>query len=162
MHYLRNIEIKIKTKIKQIWGLTEIAKLKFRSQRNPPVKPRQARPKITGNGCQSPTVRVTLKLGLGWYRHSVWSPTYRRAIKEVSKAVNLDWINNQACRLSQNIYLITNLFITNNYLFEMIRKIILPIILLNLYIMSKRRIAPRWDWRKYVWKIFLRLEWTLV
>ena len=48
----------------------------------------------------------------------------RRAIKEVSKALNLDWINNQACRLSHNIYVITNLFITNNYLFEMIRKII--------------------------------------
>ena len=29
------------------------------------------------------------------------SPAYRRAIKEVSKAVNLDWINNQACRLSK-------------------------------------------------------------
>ena len=41
---------------------------------------------------------------LRWYRHSVWSPTYRRAIKEVSKAVNLDWINNQGCSLSQNIY----------------------------------------------------------
>ena len=53
-----------------------------------------------------------------------FSPTYRRAIKVVSKAVNLDWINNQACRLSQNIYVITNLFITNNYLFEMKRKII--------------------------------------
>ena len=38
--------------------------------------------------------------------------------------VNLDWINNQACRLSQDLYIITNLFITNNYLFEMIRKII--------------------------------------
>ena len=48
----------------------------------------------------------------------------RGAIKEVSKAINLDWINNQACRLSQNIYVITNLFITNNYLFEMIRTII--------------------------------------
>ena len=54
---------------------------------------------------------------LGWHRHSVWSPTYRRAIKEVSKVVNLGWINNQASRLSQNIYVITNLFITNNYLF---------------------------------------------
>ena len=50
--------------------------------------------------------------------HSVRSPTYRRAIKELSKAVHLDWINNQACRLSQNIYVITDLFITNNYLFE--------------------------------------------
>ena len=47
-----------------------------------------------------------------------------RAIKEVSKVVNLDWINNQVCSLSQNIYVITNLFITNNYLLELIRKII--------------------------------------
>ena len=75
-------------------------------------------------------------LRLGWYRHSVWSLTDGRAIKEVSKAVNLDWINNQACRLSQNIYVITSLFITNNYLFEMIRKIIVPIIFLNLYTKS--------------------------
>ena len=47
------------------------ATLKFRSKRNPPIKPRQARPNTTRNGCQSPTVRVTLKLGLGGYRHSV-------------------------------------------------------------------------------------------
>ena len=40
----------------------------------------------------------------------IWSPTCRRAIKEVSKAVNLDWINNQACSLSQKIYVITNFF----------------------------------------------------
>ena len=74
------------------------------------------RPKSTRNGCQSPTAHVTTKLGLGWYRHSVWGPTYRRAIKEVSKVVNLDWINNQAYSLSHlNIYVITNLFITNNY-----------------------------------------------
>ena len=39
-HYLRNREIKIKTKIKQTRGLTEIATLKFWSKRNPPVKPR--------------------------------------------------------------------------------------------------------------------------
>ena len=37
-----------------------------------------------------------------------------RAIKEVSNAVNIDWINNQACCLSQNIYVILNLFITNS------------------------------------------------
>ena len=41
-----------------------------------------------------------------------------------TKAVNLDWINNQACSLSHYIYAITNLLITNNYLLEMIRKII--------------------------------------
>ena len=40
---------------------------------------------------------------------------------EVSKAVNLDWINDTAFRLSHNNYVITNLLITNNYLFEMIR-----------------------------------------
>ena len=57
--------------MKQIRGLTEKAALKFRIKRNPPVKPRQARPKTTRNRCQSPTARVTLKLGLGWYRHSV-------------------------------------------------------------------------------------------
>ena len=56
--------------------------------------------------------------------HSVRGPTYRRAIKEVSKAVNFDRINNQAHSLSQNIYVITNIFIMNNYLLEMIRKII--------------------------------------
>ena len=67
---------------------------------------------------------MLLLLDLGWYRHSVRGPTYRRAIKDVSKVVNLDWIKNQACSLAQNIYVITYLFITNNYLFEMIRKII--------------------------------------
>ena len=46
------------------------------------------------------------------------------AIGEVSKAVTLDWVNNQSCRLSQNIYVITDLFITNNYLFDIRRKII--------------------------------------
>ena len=32
--------------------------------------------------------------------------------------INLDWINNQVCSLSQNIYVITNPFITNNYAVE--------------------------------------------
>ena len=41
--------------------------LNSRSNRNPPVKPRWTRPKTTRNGCQSPTARVVLKLGLGWY-----------------------------------------------------------------------------------------------
>ena len=53
-----------------------------------------------------------------------FSPTYRRAIKELNKVVNLVWISNTACSLSQNIYVIINLFITNNYLDEMMRKII--------------------------------------
>ena len=54
-------------------------------------------------------------------------------IKEVGNDVNLDWINNQACHLSQNICVITNLFITNDNLFEMLRRIILSIIFLDLY-----------------------------
>ena len=91
-------------------------------------------------------IRVTLKLGLGRYRHSVWSPTYRRAIKGVSKAVTLDWINNQACRLSPNIYVITNLFITNNYLFEMIRKIIFTNYFFWIYTPSRKPTIylPKW------------------
>ena len=52
-----------------------------------------------------------LTYSLGWYRHSVWGPSYRRAIKEVSKVVNLDWVNNQACSLSLNIYVIKVLYI---------------------------------------------------
>ena len=40
-----------------------------------------SQPKTTRNGCHSPTARVTLKFGLGWYSHSVWSTTYRHAIK---------------------------------------------------------------------------------
>ena len=31
-------------------------------------------------------------------------PFYSRAIKKVSKVVNLHWSNNEACSLSQNVY----------------------------------------------------------
>ena len=72
----------------------------------------------TRNGCKSPSVHVAFKDGTVIQSKA---PTYRRAIKVVSKAVNLDWINNQACRLSQNIYAITNILISKSYLFEMIR-----------------------------------------
>ena len=40
VHYLRNIEIKFKSKIKQTRGLKRIATMKIRSKRNPPVKQR--------------------------------------------------------------------------------------------------------------------------
>ena len=33
VHYLRNTEIKIKSNIKQTWGLTEIATLKIRKKK---------------------------------------------------------------------------------------------------------------------------------
>ena len=75
--------------------------------------------------CLTPTVVLN---------HSPMLPFIWTALLALS--VNLDWINNQACRLSHNIYIIINLFITNNYLFELIRKSFLPIIFLNLYTKS--------------------------
>ena len=49
-----------------------------------------------------------------------------------SNVVKLDRIYNKAYKLSQNIYVITKLFITNNYLSEMITKFIFTeIIFLN-------------------------------
>ena len=78
------------------------------------------------------------------------SRTYRRAIKEVSKVVNLDWMNNQACSLSQNIYVITNIFITNNYLLEMIRKIIST----NYFSEFIHQVAIKFRFRKTLQKKF--------
>ena len=43
-----------------------------------------------GNECLSPTVHVTLKLGLGWCRLSIGGPTNRRG---VCKARSLSWYN---------------------------------------------------------------------
>ena len=118
MHYFRNIEIRIKTKIKQTWGLTEIATLKFRSKGNPPVTPDRPDQRQPGMGVSNqPPVLLVSKVKDGTVIQSEAWPTV--VSKEVSKAVNLDWINNQACRVFQNIYVITNLFITN-----MIRNII--------------------------------------
>ena len=37
-----------------------------------------------------------------------------RAIKERSKVINRDWVNNHACSLSYNIYVVPNLFISKN------------------------------------------------
>ena len=56
-----------------------------------------------------PPVLLVSKVLDGTIIQSEAQPTYRRAFKEVRKAVNLDWINNQACSLSQNIYVLTNL-----------------------------------------------------
>ena len=38
--------------------------------------------------------------------------------RRVNKVVNPDWVNHQVCRLSQNIYIITNHFISNYCLFK--------------------------------------------
>ena len=44
-----------------------------------------------------------------------------------NQSFNLDWINSHTWCLSQNIYVITNLLITNNYIFGLIRKTIFTI-----------------------------------
>ena len=49
--------------------------------------------------------------------------THHRAIKEETIAINRDWVYNQACRLSHDIQVIFNFFITFDYLFELITKI---------------------------------------
>ena len=49
--------------------------------------------------------------------------THCRAIIEETIAVNHDWIYNQVCRLSHDIQVISNLYITFDNLFELITKI---------------------------------------
>ena len=86
----------------------------------------------TRNGCQSPTVHSTIKLGLDGT--VIQSET---AIKEVSKVVNLDWLNKQASSMLQKHPCYNQSFIMNNYLFEMIRKIVFTnYFFLNLYTKS--------------------------
>ena len=48
----------------------------------------------------------------------------RHAIKEGSKVVNRDWVNNQVCSLSHNIHVVSGSFITNDYVPKFIRKIL--------------------------------------
>ena len=48
--------------------------------------------------------------------HWVWGRTLHRAIKEETIAINRDWVYNQACRLSQDIHVVSHPFITFNYL----------------------------------------------
>ena len=54
-------------------------------------------------------VCLAIILGLGWYVHRILCPTHCRSVVKVSTAINLNWINQQACRLSQNLYIITNI-----------------------------------------------------
>ena len=51
-------------------------------------------------------------------------PTGRCAIKQGSKVVNRDWVNNQACSLLHNIHVVSGSFITNDYFPKLIRKIL--------------------------------------
>ena len=77
--------------------------------------------------------------------------TYRdQRSRCVSKVVNLDWNNNQAYSLSQNIYVITKSFITSKYLLEMIRKIIVT----NYFSGFIRQSAIKFRFRKTLQKKF--------
>ena len=91
--------------------------LKLWSNRRPTVELRCVRPKtdhqapgnLTENSMTEPYV---------------WGPTHRRAIKEVCKAVNRDWLNHQSCSLSHNIHVVIVVFVTNTCFPQLIRKII--------------------------------------
>ena len=59
-------------------------------------------------------------------RHLVWGPsTHRRAIKAGSKVVNHNWVNNSACSVPHNIYVVhaTYLFVAS--LFKLHKKLVL-------------------------------------
>ena len=62
---------------------------------------------------QAPTIS-SINKSLSRNRNIVYSPTHWRAIKEVSKVANRDWVDHQACSLLQYIiyiyYVIANLF----------------------------------------------------
>ena len=48
----------------------------------------------------------------------------QRAIKEGSKVVNRDWVNHQACSLSQNIHVVSHFLLRIIIFSKLIRKII--------------------------------------
>ena len=67
---------------------------------------------------QAPTIS-SINKSLSRNRHRVYSPTHWRAIKEVSKVANRDWVDHQACSLLQYINVIANLFIMGDYFNEL-------------------------------------------
>ena len=42
-------------------------------------------------------------------RQRLWNLTHHRAIKEATIAINRDWVSNQACTLSHDIQVISNI-----------------------------------------------------
>ena len=72
--------------------------LKFRSGRNFINQARSTRPRTTRDRCQAQITYAAIIVGLGRSIHRVRGPTSRRAIEHVSKAVNIDLINRQACQ----------------------------------------------------------------
>ena len=59
-------------------------------------------------------------------------PPSCNAIKKETIAINQDLVYNQTCRLSYDLLVISNLFKTFDNRFELIAKIRLPTIILNL------------------------------
>ena len=59
------------------------------------------------------TSRLYIRLR-GHNHHRVWSPTDRHAIKEESAVINRDWVDHQACSMSQYTYGINNVLIMRN------------------------------------------------
>ena len=60
-------------------------------------------------------------------RNLIWGPTHRRAVKQGSKVINHNLVNNHACSLPQNINVVT--FIATDNLFK--KNSVLPTIFLN-------------------------------
>ena len=73
-----------------------VNKTEYRSKRNPTGKPSWAWKTAKASG------------SLSQNRHTVWSPTHQRVIKEESEVANRDWVEHQACSLLQNINVIAN------------------------------------------------------
>ena len=55
-------------------------------------------------------------------RHCAWGMTHHRAIKEETIAINCDWVNNQACRLSHDSHVVSYSFIAFNNIFKLVAK----------------------------------------
>ena len=52
--------------------------------------------------------------------HRVGRPILRRAIKECSKDISRDWVNHLACRLTHDIQIIANTFVTYYYFSKLV------------------------------------------
>ena len=75
--------------------------------------------------------------------HRVWRPMYRCAIKECSKAINRDLVNNWACRLSHYIEIIPNTFVTPYYFSKRRQKSVIPLIFLNMYTKPPKNLVAK-------------------
>ena len=68
---------------------------------------------------------------LGQGCHRVWGLSHHIAIKEEAIAINVDWVYNQACRLSHNIHAISLSYMIDDLFYLMVKEGF-PTIILNL------------------------------